>query len=63
MQETCCREPASQIVIRPARHSEGGCVFCEYPDYGTDVMVIHSRRGGGLLIRLCYRHRKEIGAA
>lgn len=54
----CCIDKT--IEARPAGQFEGGCIFCEYPNVGTDIWVIE-RGNGGMLIRLCRAHRIEIG--
>lgn len=54
------------LVIRQAKRFDGGCNFCGVDSDGTqrgsDVLVITSTRTSGLLLRLCQRHRREIGA-
>lgn len=56
------------LEAHPAERHEGGCNACGYPNDtgpGKDIWAILLRPPGGtggLGIRLCRKHRKEIGS-
>ncbi len=62
---TCCHDhTALEMQSRPARGDEGGCNFCAGKILLTPqprIWIFTSPNNGGLQVRICPKHRREIG--